>query len=164
MSDMSIIELENGENLYISNFEDVLKRTKVINYNKDLIEIPGIIMFINDKSATLWVKLLNPGIELITIDEETFAEMLEAIEAHKIEKDIIVFKTKTIPAKDVILNIPVILKETIFIRIFQNSIIINDMIFTSSESEFHGDGMFTSRKAYFLTMDQMFNLRKNFED
>lgn len=157
---MSKVEFENGEYLLISDFENVLSTTPIISYSDSIIEIPGIVMFIKDGTKPFWTKILNPGTELIPIDHETFDYMLEAIEAHRANPSIICFKNKTMPVRETIVSLRLLAKHAIFVRVFGNSMIINDTVFTSNEAEFHGDGMFTSRKVYLVNFDQMAQIKK----
>jgi hypothetical protein len=158
---MKEIETKHGV-LLISPFEEVIKTAMVISYNNDFIEIPGTVIFTKGNAGFL-NKVLNPGVEIISIDEELFFEMKNAIIAHETNKEIISIESKTKPTKKTLINIDILKKQAVFARIIDDSITVNDIVFTNSETEFHGDGMFTSRKVYFLNFEDLAKVRSLFK-
>lgn len=158
---MKQIDTKHGV-LLISPFEEVMKTAMVVSYNSDFIEIAGVVIFTKGKSSFL-NKMLNPGIEMIAIEEEMFFELKNAVIAHGADASVISCDSKTKPSKTNLINLDILEKEAVFVRTIDDSITVNDIVFTNSETEFHGDGMFTSKKVYFLNFEQLAKVRNLFK-
>jgi len=159
MEGLNKIELENGEYLLVAQFDDILNKVPVLGYSDKFIEIPGILLFIKEEKANILTNILNAGTELIPVDAESFESMIKAIEAHKVENGIFSFTTKIVPTREIIISTKNIIENAVLVRVFGSSIMINDLIFTSNVAEFHGNGMFASRKVYLLSFDKMTELK-----
>jgi hypothetical protein len=155
-------EIDNGKGvkLILAAYENIFNAAPIISYNQNFIEVPGVVIFSKKKPAKGIVsRLLNPGIEIIPIEEDLFIEMQEAIKVHESESSVISFESKTKPAKTTILNLELLKRSFVFARVDKDSISVNDMVFTNSEAEFHGDGMFTSKKVYFLNFENLAKIK-----
>ena len=140
----------------------VPKEAIVISYSEDTIEIPGIVILKRKGSNNLVQKLLNPSIEIIDIENNVFSDMISTIIASEVESNRIINESRVKPIKKVIININSLMNLAVFVRLSEESILINDYIFTKSETEFHGDGMFTSRKVYFIKDEDLKKLKDIF--
>lgn len=158
MEKLKELETSHGR-LLLSDFEGIFSAAKVMSYNKDFIEIPGVVIFTRVNSSKFINRVLNPGVEVIAIEEDLFQSMIEAITVHESDVNTISFESRTRPIKKTIINIQKIKDDFIFARINEDSITINDIIFTNNEAEYLGDGMFTAKKVYFVNFEQLATLR-----
>jgi len=150
MKEMKILIQKSNETLALANFEKVLDTLTAIHYNESTIEVPGIVVFKKEGSGTLLSKLLNAELEVITINQETFDKMIEAIHASTVENKLI-FQSTVKPAKTIVLNLDKLKEQAVFLKETETAIFVNNIIFTNDKLEFHGEGMFTSRRVYFLS-------------
>lgn len=148
---------ENSLNIYksilIPEFEEILEKVPVITYNETTIEIPGVVVFKDSKKGKFLTQVLNPGVEIIFVTTENFNDMINAIKAT--ESDHLGFESRTIPRKQIVLNLAELKRRTIFIKTYDDTLSVNDYIFTNSELEFQGDGMFSAKKAYFVDFETL---------
>jgi len=149
MKKMKTIEKRENEILALGNFEEVLENLIAVHFNEDTIEIPGVVILKRANSGSLLSKILNADLEVIDIDTEVFDSMIATIRTSEIENKLI-FKSATKPEKDIVLNLAELKKLAVFVKITDTAIFVNNFIFTNDKIEFHGEGMFTSRRVYFL--------------
>lgn len=159
---MKILTNTKNDKLLIANFEDILNNVITFKYTEEQIEIPGVVILAKEGSKNLFTRLLNPGIELIEISEEIFNSIQTIIESVILDKSKIVTKSKTRPVSNNVINLEALQKLAVFVKITEDSILINDYIFTNNESEFHGDGMFTTKKVYFVGFEAMNTIKNLF--
>ena len=147
---------------YLKKIDEALKVARVINYNENTIEFPDLFILSKNSKVSLVSKLLNPGVELFEVDDDSFDEIIDLI---KKEEDGVMHLEKSVvlPAMSSRINIAKIKKENLYIKDFGNSIVIDDVLFTASEFEFHGTGLFTARKhLYLVTMPKLNSIRRMF--
>lgn len=153
---------KDGSLSYLRRIEKAIEIATVINYNENTIEFPGLFILSKNGKVSVVSKLLNPGVELFNIDSAAFEEILSLISEEKegvrhLEKSI------TLPAMKSRVNITKMLEDNIYIRDFDNSLVVDDVLFTTSEIEFHGTGLFTARKhVYLVGMSTLSDLRRIF--
>lgn len=155
-------ETNNTKNvkILIADYESIFSRSPIVSYNEDYIEIPGVVLFARKKEKRgFFDRILNPGLEIIDIEDIVFSQMIEAIKSQESESHVIVINSKIKPAKTTLINLNALKSSFVFARIDMDSIVINEYVFTNSEFEFHGDGMFTSRKVYLLDFENMSKLK-----
>jgi len=159
---MKNLQTNHGE-LLVADFERVIKNSEIISFNENFIEVPGIVLFTKEKKKTNIIqRLLNPGVEVIEVDEKLFGEMINSLKAHESEEFRISFDSKTLPVKTTIINLDQLKERAIFVRVIGDSITVNDIVFTNNEAEYHGDGMFTTKKVYFIDFDKMAKVKNMF--
>jgi len=153
---------KDGSLSYLKKIDAALKVARVINYNKSTIEFPDLFILSKNSKVSLVSKLLNPGMELFEVDDDSFDEIVDLIE--KKEDGIMhLEKSVVLPAMSSRINIAKIKSENLYIKDFENSIVIDDVLFTTSEFEFHGTGLFTARKhLYLVTMSELNSIRRTF--
>lgn len=157
---MQRINLDKNTNIFIVDYESLFNKSVIISYNENYIEIPGVVIFSRKKEKqSLFDRILNPGIEIVSIEEEMFEQMIESIKVHEAESYVISFDSKTKPSKTILINIEALKEAFVFAKVDNDTITINDYVFTNNEMEFHGDGMFTSRKVYFIDFDSMSKIK-----
>jgi len=154
-------EMTKINNIYIEDFEKILEKSIIIEYNDSHIEIPGVIIFVKESTKSVINRLFNPSIEILTVKDEVFNNMVEAAKIFQIEGKKFSIKSKTKPIKTIIFNIKNLESQMVFIKKEENLLIVNDYLFTTKESDFHGETIFTSRKVYFLD-EIYFNKIKDF--
>jgi hypothetical protein len=148
-------------NIYVENFEKILEKSIVIEYNENQIEIPGIIIFTKKSTQTLISRLFNPSIEIVSVDDESFEMMINSAKVYEIEGKKFAVTSKTKPIKTIIFNIKNLESQIVFAKKENNIIIVNDFLFTTKEFDFHGESIFTSRKVFFIDQEY-FNLIDNY--
>lgn len=147
---------------YLKKLEDAIKLATVINYNENMIEFPGLFILSKDNNGSLISKLLNPGVEIFEVSEDAYEEMYalvnQATEGVKVLK-----KTKTVPITKSRINLDKMRRDSIYIKNFEGSLVVNEVLFTTSEFEFHGTGLFTARKhVYLISLEELENLKTFF--
>lgn len=148
------------EIITVVGIEDILQRASVIEYNDNMIEVPNVVMIKRKNSTSLLEKILNPGIEILDVEDEDFNKMIEMIISYQSNNDVVTFDEKTKPSKYVVLNLEKLKSEKIFTRITEDSIYMNNYVFTNNEFEFHGSGMFTSKRVLFLSFDDLHKVKE----
>lgn len=156
---MKKIETTHGT-LSVQDFENIFKKAVSVSYNSEFIEIPGVVIFSKLGKKGFINKILNPSVEFIPVEDNLFDSMLAAVKVHEAEIDCISFDSKSKPAKRTIISLTQLKEQFIFGRIVEDSITINDMVFTNNEAEYHGDGMFTSKKVYFVNFELMAKVKE----
>lgn len=157
------IKNEKNNRLFISDFEDIVRECEVISYNENLIEIPGVMLIVPEQKASFSLVALNPGIDIIKISEEEFLKMHEIIShIHEVEDRIVVSSPLMLKRKHVI-NLEKLVERAVLVKISDDTVLVNNYVFTSNLLEFHGDGMFTSKHAYNLGIEDMAVIIKRFE-
>lgn len=148
------------KNIYVEDFEKILEKSIIIEYSNSIITIPGIIIFVKEsESSNLINRIFNPSIEILSVDKETFEQMIEAISVYKIEGEKFTTVSKTKPVKNLIFNLKNLESQIVFAKAEDNTLIVNDFLFTSNESEFHGEAIFTSRKVFFLKKEDFAKIK-----
>jgi hypothetical protein len=140
--------------VYFSKFEKAIEMSPIISFTKSSIEFPGMVVFsIEDKGAIS--KLLNPGLETFKVSSIDFENMINAL---KEKTENVFFIDKYIaPKGSVRLNMKLIKERTFYIKEFENSLLLNDILLTTSDAEFHGAGMFTGRTNVLLLNEVLFS-------
>jgi len=138
-----------NEEFALADFEEVIEQSISIHFSKNTIEIPGVVILKRENSASLLSKILNVELEVVEIKSSVFDKMVSALESLSVENKLI-FKTMTKPEKTVILDLENLKKSAVFVKETETAIFVNHIIFTTDKLEFHGEGMFTSRRVYFL--------------
>ncbi len=156
---MKKIETTHGT-LSVQDFESIFKKAVSVSYNEEFIEIPGVVIFSKLGKKGFINKILNPSVEFIPVEDNLFESMLAAVKVHEAEIDCISFSSKSKPAKQTIISLTQLKEQFIFGRIVEDSITVNDMVFTNNEAEYHGDGMFTSKKVYFVNFELMAKIKE----
>jgi len=149
MKEMRVLIEKNNELFALANFEEVVEKSTVIHFSEDTIEIPGIVILKREGSASLLSKILNVDLEVIEISDSVFDKMINTLKTVEVENKLI-FKTNIKPEKTVILDLENLKKSAVFVKETSTAIFVNNIIFTTDKLEFHGEGMFTSRRVYFL--------------
>jgi len=158
------VNSNDKESILIANFEEIVENVVTFSTNKDFIEFPGIVIFKKEGSSNFLTKILNPGIEIIEIKSDIYDNMKNIVESIILDKSKIVITSKLKPIKTHVINIKKLKEVAIFVKSTEDSILINDYIFTNNEAEFHGDGMFTSKKVYFLSLEDINKIKDLFEE
>jgi len=157
---MKIIKEAKNEKLLLADFESILDNTITILFSEDTIEVPGVTILKREGKSTVLDKILNAELEVIEVENNSFDAMLETISVAKVENKLI-FKASTSPDKTVILNLKKLKENAVFVKETETAIFVNNFIFTTDKLEYHGEGMFTSRKAFFVkelnTIKSLFN-------
>ncbi len=133
--------------IYLPSFEEILNKAKVIIFSKNRIEIPGIIIFAREGKCLI-NQLFNPGVEILSVANLDFDKMLQSLEIE--EENLMFFKLSLKQGGVVRINLNKIKEGMILVRKTEDILVINNILFTSNEAEFHGTGMFTLKELSFL--------------
>lgn len=153
---------KQGVKNYIMKFEEALKKVSIINFNETSIEFPNMIVF-SKEEKTLLYSMLNPGVEVFKVSEEDFKEMLNTVKV-KLEENINIkyIDRKVSPKTTARVNLDLLKEKAVYLREYNDTFICNEILFTTSETEFHGTGMFTGRNHVFLVSTEDFVEIKNY--
>lgn len=155
---------KKGSVSYLRKIEESLN-TKIINFGEDFIEFPDLFM-ITKKSKDNIISshismLLHPGVEIFEIDEVSFEEMISILKEDNIGVKIIE-KEEIKPKTFSRLNLKKIKEDNIYIKDLKDRFVVDEILFTTSEYEYHGTGMFTARKSVYLLNKDEFNGIRDF--
>jgi len=153
-NNFKVIKEGNGERILARNFEEIIETAEVIIFNENHIEIPGIVIFSKENKG-FFFQLLNPGVEIFSVNEEDYEKMINLL---TIEEDHIVsFETKTLPTSTARLNLSRIKDNLLLVRESDSLLVLNKILLTTNEFEFHGSGMFSGRENVFLVSEEDFS-------
>jgi len=162
--EMEKVTNENSnETLLLANIYNVLDNSITFSFGDNHIEFPGIVIIQREGTKKFITKLLNPGLEIIEIVDSVFDSMKIAIDSIVLDKSKIITDSKIRPIRKNIINLNKLQESAIFVKSTEDSLMINDYVFTNNEAEFHGDGMFTSKKVFFLGFEDMSRIRALFD-
>ena len=133
--------------IYLSDFEEILNNSEVIIFSETRIEIPGIVIFSKAKHCLL-SQIFNPGMEILSVEPSDFEKMIESLKIK--EEKLVFFDLGLKQGGTVRVNLAKIKENLVLIRKDKNLLILNNILFTSNEIEFHGTGMFTFKELSFL--------------
>ena len=148
---LETVKRTDTETIKIKNFEDILEKKTYIYFSGNRIEIPGILIFAKEHKGFL-SQLLNPGVDIIYTKEEDFKDMIALVE--KEDKNVMFLERKTLPTTKVRIQLDKLKEETILFKKEPNMLLVDNVIFTTSELEFHGTGMFTSREVFKVSEEE----------
>jgi len=154
------IDTKKNGTYYVKEFEEILEESSIVSFNEKTIVVPGIVVFTTKKNDGLAIRTLFSKEEFVEVDESSFQNMLETIKKFKQSDYVITTESKTIPKRMHVINLKEIKREAVLVRADKDILVVNDRIFTNSELEFHGSGMFTSKEVYFVTFEQMNKIKE----
>lgn len=137
----------------ILKFELALKKIPILNFNEGSVEFPNMVIFTKEEKGKLYT-FLNPGTQILKVEEDEFKSMLEAVKNE--EADVITIDRGIKPETFARINLKVMKEKMIFMKEYENSFSCNETLFTTNLAEFHGAGMFTSRRHVFLVSEEEF--------
>jgi len=146
---MKLLRERKNETLLLSNFEDLIESAVIIHYNEDTIEIPNAVILKKGDGSFLIEKVMNASLEVINIEDHIFDAMYEAITASEVENRMI-FKANLSPDFTVSVNLDRLRETAVYVKETDTAVFVNNIVFTNSKLEFHGEGMFTMRNAYLI--------------
>jgi hypothetical protein len=151
-----MINIKEGlETKNLVDIESIFNKVLILDYNDDFIEVPGIVLIYKKSSASFFGRILNPGVEIIQLEDAEFDSAIEKITILSQNSNIISCDQRTKPTRYSMINLDKLKEQGIIFRTTDDSIYVNNYVFTNNELEFHGIGMFTSKKVIFLTFDQL---------
>ena len=143
----------------IMKFELALSKIPILNFNDTSIEFPNMIIFTKEDKGILY-SFLNPGTQILKVDADEFEAMLKNIKENT--KDTVFIDRGVKPELTARINLKVMKEKMIFMKEYENSFSTNETLFTTNVAEFHGAGMFTSRRHVFLVSEEEFVKIKNY--
>lgn len=135
--------------IHTANFEDILDKAIAVHYSEHTIEIPGIVIFKKEGSSQLLSRVLNPSLNIVEISEEDFNSMLHVLDISELEGKLY-FKTETSPEKNVVLNLDRLKESAVYSEQLDDTVMINNFMFTSNKLEFHAAGMLSFKHVYYM--------------
>jgi len=104
------------------------------------------------------VRALNPSCEIVTIEKRLFEDIKNALNS---KEDIIIQESSTLPQETYFINFSALKENIIFLKIEDDKIVFNNIVFTKSRLEFKGSDLLTSKRGILLT-DKNFELLKDY--
>jgi len=153
-------EKDNKEEIYFLDFEEIVKKVSVIKYNKDIIVIPNICAITPEKKDSLLKRLLNSGEDFISVKEDEFKKMIDILDLISTETHILSKESRTIPKYNILINIEVLKENAIFVKSSGNVLEINGLVFTDSELDYQGFGLFTTKEPIFVSYEEMSHIKE----
>jgi hypothetical protein len=78
---------------------------------------------------------------------------------YKKENYILTKESQTLPKYTIFINLEKLEKDAIFVKVSNDAIEVNGIVFTNSEIEFQGLGLFTSKETVLLSFDEMSKIK-----
>jgi len=156
MSNYDQIDKGKDFSLSLLNFQDSLDSINIIKYSSSYIEFPDIIIFSN-KNETLR-QILNPGIDILSVDEDDINLMVKDIES---KEGYFIIEGALKPKGFIGFNLDRIKDNLILYKESKYFIIVNDMLFTTDSLEFHGS-FFGGKSKLFLINKKELSYLKDF--
>ena len=148
----------NNEEVLVADFDDICKNAKIIGFNDNVIDIKGVFSFYRAGYRNILNKFMDPS-KNIEIDEATFKGMVDALKTLSAEPHVIVTESKTRPVQTLIINLET-LKKALMISYQDNeTITINNFVFTSSMMNFHGEALKLTQEVFYLGFDDLSKLK-----
>ncbi len=143
-----LLKEEFGFKTYFKTFEKALELSNVVFFNKDYIEFPEMLVFARENKGKM-IQLMNAGIDVFSVDNNDFELMTKFIE-NFLATNTLYFKSKKLPDSSVLVNLNNIKDSLILYKVSKDTIICNNILFTTNVLEYQGSGMFSGRKNVFL--------------
>lgn len=153
------IKEDKSYTIYFETFEKALGKTDIVVYNKDFIEFPGMVIFTRGEKGLMY-QLINPGVDLFSVENEDFENMLVVLENSK-EETTVEFDSKTSPVSTVRVNLEKVKDSLVLYKESEKTVICNRILFTVDEFEFQGSAMFSGRKNVFWVSEEILNKIKS---
>jgi len=144
----------------IADFEEICANAEVVLYTEKSIEVPGIVSFYLEGSIGSFTKMIYVADKIIEISKENFDKMLAAVKASAKEPNILASKTKTKPEKQVLFNLAKIKEDFIYGEETDDTLLVNNNVFTNSTMEYHGEALFSTKHVFFLDYAEMAKIRE----
>lgn len=157
MKGFDLVLDKNDLKIFFVSFEEALERMSVIKFSDKYIEFPGMIIF--SKKGERISQILNPGMDILTVEKEDFKLMIELIE-EKTGDDFLIIKNSLKPKGVLVFNLKNIKESLIFYKEDQNFVISNDMLFTTDNFEFHGSAFSGRKNTYLLSEEELTILKE----
>jgi len=159
MINFETVKDEKGEKILLKNFEEAVKVSDIVYFGKDYIEIPGIVVFAKEKKGLIF-QLINPGIDILYVSQEEFDSMVSYLDIS--EEGVVFFSTKTTPVAQVRVSLENIKNRLILMKETKDTLLLNQILFTTNEFEFQGSGMFSGRKNVFFVSKEILKSIKDY--
>lgn len=158
MKGFDLVLDNNDLKIFFVNFEQALDRMSVIKFSEKYIEFSGMIIF--SKKGERISQILNPGMDILTVEKEDFKLMIELIE-EKQGDDFLIIRNSLKPKGVFVFNLKKIKDGLIFYKEDPSFVVVNDMLFTTDSFEFHGSA-FSGRKNTYLLSDENLSILKEY--
>ena len=154
------IESNNKSEVYLSDFEEIVNKTPIIRYNKDTIVIPNICAITIKGKDSFLKRLIHSSEDFATVDENEFQDMLKILDTIKDDTYVLSKESRILPKHDILINLKVLKDNVIFVKSTENVLEVNGIVFTDSELDFQGFGLFTGKEPIFLTYEEMAHIKE----
>ena len=148
-----LIQITN--NLYLREIDSLLSISPIVTIGKNYIHISDIILTEKDNFS---VRALNPSCEIVTIEKKLFEDIKKALSS---KENMIIQESPTLPQETYFINLPALKANTIFLKVENDKVVVNNIVFTNSKLEFKGSDLLTNKKGILLT-DKNLKLLKNY--
>jgi len=147
----------------VRSFEEILSRAIVINYNDDMIEVPGSFVITKASSRAKYdYQVLNPQIFVFQEDEESFNSMLNLLKNEE-NSDVLVLPGKLIPPHKVRINLALMKERSVYVLEREDTITIDDITFTTATLEYFGSIFIIGKKIYKITPENFQKIKNLFK-
>ena len=146
--------------IYLSDFEEIVKKMPVIRYNQEIIVVPDVCAITPKGKDTFIKRLLNSSEDFVSVEKEMFDNMLETLKAIESENYILTKESRIKPKYTILINLEVLKNNVVFVKSSGNILEVNGIVFTDSELDFQGFGLFTSKEPIFVTFEEMAHVKE----
>ena len=157
MSTFDKIEEDKDLSLYLSNFQESLAKLNIIKFSNSYIEFPEVIIF-SGTNETLR-QILNPGIDILSVETDILKEMIFDIES----KEGFLFIDGFLKPKGTIgINIEKLKNELVLYKESKHFVVINNLLFTTDSLEFHGSFFGGKNNLFLINKNDLVKLKEYF--
>ena len=151
--------MSSSKYLFIS-LQNALMSSPIVIVGDGYIEVPGIVIYVNSKWIKFMFKFISINSKIIVIeDPEEYALMVSSVFSEKI--GVLLTSRRGIMKEVVRVNIIAFTSALVKYKETENTIVMNDIYFSSSFLNFHGLGMFSGlgRKVFLLNKKELDRLK-----
>lgn len=181
-----MIQIETAnEKIYMAGIEEIIEKAKIIIFDENAIEIENFLVVMKEIEEegrgfdiarftdSVWQRFVNITKTIVKSKESDFNRMLETLKTVEETENVFVLELPLKPKRTAIVNLRKLKNDLIFASEIKNktgvltkepgeTLMVNNVLFTTDAIEFHGSGMFTDKVAFLVSAEDLQKLKRYF--
>ena len=162
---LECVKKEKYFDIFFVGIEDAAKKSQLIMINDEVIKINDEVMFVRDNANSarkLMYATLFIGTYMVEVDEKSFKAMEQVVLNKEKDKDYILVDYGRKPNAKVLINLRAIKNNMVTLKVNEDTIIVNNIIFTVNAMEFLGDSLFAGKQNSFKVAPDVYTYIKKY--
>ena len=162
---LECVKKEKYFNVFFVGIEDAVEKSQLVMFNEEVIKINDELMFVKantNGARKLMYATLFIGTDMVEVDEESFQSMEQVILNKKEDKDYLLIDYGRKPNAKVLINLKTIKNNMVSLKTNEDTIIVNNIIFTVNTMEFLGDSLFAGKQNSFKVAPDVYTYIKKY--